>query len=176
MGQTGYKVQLLAPACGIQEFAAIHKHMPTADTEPIFLDPCSCTNALIVAGQNYSCHSASDVLQIIIADSNLLASPRDAQGCMQDKLELSSSMTRRHNNIRADRRNNHEPHMHLYKRTTCNRRPISTQLWACLGTSKSDMQKLLLRMCKGPLSVASLPPMTMNSCKITTCLLSLNEQ
>ncbi len=34
MGRTGYKVQLLSPACGIQEVAAVHKYMPAAYTEP----------------------------------------------------------------------------------------------------------------------------------------------
>ncbi len=89
MGRTGYKVQLLSPACDIQEFAAIHKHMPAADTEPIFLDPCSCANALIVAGQKHSCHPASDVFQIIITHSKLLVSPWNAQACMQEEVELA---------------------------------------------------------------------------------------
>ncbi len=89
MGRTGYKVQLLSPACGIQEVAAVHKYMPAAYTEPICLYPCSCTNVLIGAGQNHHCQPVIDVCKFLIVCSNLMMFPWGAQACTPENLELT---------------------------------------------------------------------------------------
>ena len=83
---TGYKCQLFSPAYGIQEVAIINKNMPSADSEPILLNSCSCANALASACKKYSCHPASHIFQIFITHSNLLVSPLDARAYPQEEL------------------------------------------------------------------------------------------